>query len=144
MPEFSGLDILEWIKKEKLETKVIIVTTFKRSGYFGRAIKSGVDGYVLKDRSIAELMKTINQVLAGKKEYSPELIEQMIYEGTPLSTQEERILEKVSQGFSNKEIANQLFLSNGTVRNYMSQIMQKLDADNRTEAVHKAQLKGWL
>lgn len=143
MPKKSGLDVLEWIREHK-DLKVIIVTTFKRVGYFERAVKAGVDAYVLKDRSTSELMSTIHTVLAGKKEYSPELMESMISQDNPLSPQEKRILQLISLGKSNQDIADTLFLSNGTVRNYTSSIFNKLSANNRVEAVRIAKDKGWL
>ncbi len=144
MPNQTGLDVLEWIKVNRPDVKVIIVTTFKRPGYFERAVKADVDAYVLKERSIADLMKTIRTVLAGQKEYSPELMEVLITSKNPLSQQERLILQAVADGLSNKEIAEKLFLSNGTVRNYMSAILTKLDAENRTEAVRIGQESGWL
>lgn len=143
MPKKSGLDVLEWIREHK-DLKVIIVTTFKRVGYFERAVKAGVDAYVLKDRSTSELMSTIHTVLAGKKEYSPELMESMISQDNPLSPQEKRILQLISLGKSNQDIADTLFLSNGTVRNYISSIFNKLSANNRVEAARIAKDKGWL
>lgn len=143
MPKKSGLDVLEWIREHK-DLKVIIVTTFKRVGYFERAVKAGVDAYVLKDRSISELMSTIHTVLAGKKEYSPELMESMISQDNPLSPQENRILQLISLGKSNQDIADTLYLSNGTVRNYISSIFNKLSANNRVEAARIAKDKGWL
>ncbi|MCI7676507.1 response regulator [Streptococcus orisratti] len=143
MPKQSGLDVLEWIRAHQ-DIKVIIVTTFKRAGYFQRAVKAGVDAYVLKDRSIDELMVTIHAVLSGKKEYSPELMETLVGQSNPLSKQEMAVLEHVSQGLTNQEIANQLFLSNGTIRNYMSAILTKLNAKNRLDAVNIAQKNGWL
>ncbi len=143
MPKKSGLDVLEWIREHK-DLKVIIVTTFKRVGYFERAVKAGVDAYVLKDRSISELMSTIHTVLAGKKEYSPELMESMISQDNPLSPQEKRILQLISLGKSNQDIADTLYLSNGTVRNYTSSIFNKLSANNRVEAARIAKDKGWL
>lgn len=143
MPKKSGLDVLEWIREHK-DLKVIIVTTFKRVGYFERAVKAGVDAYVLKDRSTSELMSTIHTVLAGKKEYSPELMESMISQDNPLSPQEKRILQLISLGKSNQDIADTLYLSNGTVRNYISSIFNKLSANNRVEAARIAKNKGWL
>ncbi|HAK39474.1 two-component response regulator [Streptococcus infantarius subsp. infantarius] len=143
MPKKSGLDVLEWIREHK-DLKVIIVTTFKRVGYFERAVKAGVDAYVLKDRSTSELMSTIHTVLAGKKEYSPELMESMISQDNPLSPQEKRILQLISLGKSNQDIADTLYLSNGTVRNYISSIFNKLSANNRVEAARIAKDKGWL
>lgn len=141
MPILSGLDVLEWVRKYQ-NVKVIIVTTFKRSGYFQRAIRSNVDAYVLKDRSVADLMKTIQKVLSGGKEYSPELMENVI--SNPLSEQEIKILSLIAQRKTSKEIACTLFLSNGTVRNYTSNIFDKLGVNNRLEALKIAREKDWL
>lgn len=144
MPYQTGLDVLEWVKEHQPAVKVIIVTTFKRPGYFERAVKADVDAYVLKERSIADLMKTIHTVLAGQKEYSPELMEVLMTHKNSLSHQELLVLEAAATGLSNKEIAEKLYLSNGTIRNYMSTILTKLAADNRTEAVRIAQDQGWI
>lgn len=144
MPEATGLDVLEFIRNKGISCKVIIVTTFKRSGYFERAIKNNVDAYVLKDRSIDELMKTINNVLVGNKEYSPELMENIFTNHNPLSNQEKILLAKVKEGLSNKEISSELYLSEGTIRNYISNILTKLNCKNRTEAVKKATEEGWI
>ena len=144
MPYQTGLDVLEWVKEHQPAVKVIIVTTFKRPGYFERAVKADVDAYVLKERSIPDLMKTIHTVLAGQKEYSPELMEALMTHKNPLSHQELLVLEAAATGLSNKEIAEKLYLSNGTIRNYMSAILTKLAADNRTEAVRIAQEQGWI
>lgn len=144
MPEATGLDVLEFIRKKGISCKVIIVTTFKRAGYFERAIKNNVDAYVLKDRSIDELMKTINNVLVGNKEYSPELMENIFTNHNPLSNQEKILLAKVKEGLSNKEISSELYLSEGTIRNYISNILTKLNCKNRTEAVKKATEEGWI
>ncbi|WP_448913757.1 response regulator [Gemella sp.] len=144
MPEATGLDVLEYIRSNNIHCKVIIVTTFKRMGYFERAIKNNVDAYVLKDRSIDELMKTINNVLAGNKEYSPELMENIFNNHNPLTNQEKIILIKIKEGLPNKEIANELSLSEGTIRNYISNILTKLNCKNRTEAVKKSTEEGWL
>ena len=144
MPHQTGLDVLEWVKANRPNIKVIIVTTFKRPGYFERAVKSNVDAYVLKERSIADLMKTIQTVLDGKKEYSPELMEVMMTSKNPLSNQEILVLQAAARGLSSKEIAQKLYLSNGTIRNYMSSILMKLTAENRLEAVRIAQENGWI
>lgn len=144
MPEATGLEVLEYTRSNNIHCKVVIVTTFKRMGYFERAIKNNVDAYVLKDRSIDELMETINNVLAGHKEYSPELMKNIFNSHNPLTNQEKIILIKIKEGLSNKEIANALFLSEGTIRNYISNILTKLNCKNRTEAVKKSTEEGWL
>lgn len=144
MPKQTGLDVLEWVKVQQSTVKVVIVTTFKRPGYFERAVKADVDAYVLKERSIADLMKTIHTVLKGQKEYSPELMEAMMTSKNPLSNQEILALQAAARGLSSKEIAQKLYLSNGTIRNYMSSILTKLAAKNRLEAVRIAQENGWI
>ena len=144
MPIKTGIEVLEWAKSQQPQLKVVIVTTFKRPGYFERALKAGVDAYVLKERRITDLMATLHTVLAGQKEYSPELMEGILTHPNPLSSQEQAVLKEVAKGASNQEIADRLFLSNGTIRNYMSAILTKLDAENRTEAANIAQEKGWL
>ncbi|HEM3555122.1 response regulator [Streptococcus suis] len=144
MPEKTGLDVLEWVRGQPLPVKVVIMTTFKRPGYFERAVKTDVDAYVLKERSIADLMRTIETVLAGRKEYSPELMDILLTQRSPLTNLESQLLKLVAEGLSNKEIACQLHLSDGTVRNYMTSILSKLGAENRTAAVKVAQEKGWI
>ena len=144
MPIKTGLEVLEWAKRQQSQLKVVIVTTFKRPGYFERALKAGVDAYVLKERRITDLMATLHTVLAGQKEYSPELMEGILTHPNPLSSQEQAVLKEVAKGASNQEIADRLFLSNGTIRNYMSAILTKLNAENRTEEAKIAQEKGWL
>ena len=144
MPIKTGLEVLEWAKSQQPQLKVVIVTTFKRPGYFERALKAGVDAYVLKERHITDLMGNLHTVLSGQKEYSPELMEGILTHPNPLSSQEQAVLKEVAKGASNQEIADCLFLSNGTIRNYMSTILTKLNAENRTEAAKIAQEKGWL
>lgn len=144
MPIRTGLEVLEWAKSHQPQLKVVIVTTFKRPGYFERALKAGIDAYVLKERRITDLMGTLHTVLAGQKEYSPELMETILTQPNPLSSQEQAVLREVAKGASNQEIADHLYLSHGTIRNYMSAILTKLDAENRTEAAKIAQEKGWL
>ena len=143
MPEMNGLEVLEWLKRRS-NTKVIIVTTFKRIGYFQRAVKAGVDAYVLKERSISELMKTIHTVLEGGKEYSPELMENLFVNPNTLTQQEMTILRLINQGKTSKEISQLLFLSSGTIRNYSSSIFDKLGVSNRIEAIRLANKNGWL
>lgn len=143
MPYVTGLEVLEWIRKQH-EVRVIIVTTFRRTGYFKRALAAQVDAYVLKERSISDLMATIRKVLQGQKEYSPELIEEMTHSTNPLSAREIQVLKGIARGLSNQEIAQELYLSNGTVRNYVTSLMTKLGANNRTDALIIAQKANWI
>lgn len=143
MPIQTGLDVLEWIRAN-LSIKVVMVTTFRRKGYFQRGLASQVDAYVLKDRSASDLMATIHKVLVGQKDYSPELIEDVFETTCQLSNRELEVLRLVESGFSNQGIAQRLFLSHGTVRNYLTSIFTKLNAQNRTDAVRLAKEKGIL
>ncbi|KRL76285.1 hypothetical protein FC36_GL002000 [Ligilactobacillus equi DSM 15833 = JCM 10991] len=144
MPLKSGIEVLEWSKQHKPQTKVIIVTTFKREGYLKRSLQADVDAYVLKDRSIDDLMLTINLVLQGKKQYSPELMDMFTQKVNPLSEKEQVIIDFIAQGLTNKEIATKLFLSDGTIRNNITSIFNKLGVPNRTRAVKVARDNGWL
>ncbi|HDZ6397990.1 TPA: response regulator transcription factor [Staphylococcus aureus] len=137
MPGMTGLEVLAEIRKKHLNIKVIIVTTFKRPGYFEKAVVNDVDAYVLKERSIEELVETINKVNNGEKEYSATLI-------NPLTPKEQIVLREIGNGLSSKEISEKLFLTDGTVRNYTSVIIDKLFADNRFDAWKKANEKGWI
>ncbi|QRN49022.1 response regulator transcription factor [Macrococcoides bohemicum] len=143
MPEQSGLDVLAYIREQKLDVKVIIVTTFKRPGYFERAVNLDVDAYVLKERSVDELTETIHSVMQGKKEYSPELLPLMLTKN-PLTDKEQEILKLIGEGLTSKEISQKLFLSDGTVRNYTSIILEKLGADNRVLAWKMAKELGFI
>ncbi len=143
MPYVTGLEVLEWIREHQ-EVRVIIVTTFRRTGYFKRALTAEVDAYVLKERSISDLMATIRKVLQGQKEYSPELMEEMTHSTNPLSPREIQVLKGIARGLSNQEIAQELYLSNGTVRNYVTSLMTKLGANNRTDALIIAQKANWI
>lgn len=143
MPYVTGLEVLEWIREHQ-EVRVIIVTTFRRTGYFKRALTAEVDAYVLKERSISDLMVTIRKVLQGQKEYSPELMEEMTHSTNPLSPREVQVLKGIARGLSNQEIAQELYLSNGTVRNYVTSLMTKLGANNRTDALIIAQKENWI
>lgn len=143
MPKKTGLDIAEALKDKR--QKVIILTTFAREGYFERAVRAGVSGYLLKDTPSDELIQNIRAVMEGKKFYSPELVTGMLFQqDNPLTEREREVLLAVGEGLSSKEIAGKLFLSDGTVRNYMSEILNKLEAKNRIEAVSLAQEQGWI
>lgn len=143
MPEKTGLDAAEDLKEK--DVKVIILTTFARPGYFERARKAGVRGYLLKDSPIEELVNAIRVIMDGRRIYAPELIDIVYEEETenPLSDRESEVLGLVAKGKTTKEIASELFLSPGTVRNYISTILDKLEVSNRIEAIARFKEKGW-
>ncbi|MCE4964927.1 DNA-binding response regulator [Staphylococcus haemolyticus] len=144
IPGMTGLEVLSQLRENKINTKVIIVTTFKRPGYFERAVANDVDAYVLKERSVDDLVATIHKVLKGEKEYSASLMTSLFKEANPLTHKEQVVLREIGEGLSNKEVADKLYLSNGTVRNYTSNIIDKLEAENRFDAWKKANEKGWI
>ncbi|MCY1568538.1 response regulator transcription factor [Staphylococcus pettenkoferi] len=144
MPQLSGLDVLSRVRAQGGLTKIIIVTTFKRPGYFERAVANDVDAYVLKERSIDELVETMYKVMKGEKEYSTSLMTSVFKKRNPLTAKEQLVLKEIGKGYSSKDIANALYLSNGTVRNYTSALIEKLEVDNRFEAWKKAVEKGWI
>ena len=144
MPVKSGLEVAEELAKQGAKTKIIILTTFARPGYFERAVKSNVHGYLLKDGEIDDLADAIRKCTEGKRTFSPELTFNAVRETNPLTEREQDILRLAYIGKTTKEISEELFLSSGTVRNYISEIMHKLDAKNRTEAAKVAEGEGWI
>lgn len=142
MPEKTGLEAAEEIKGGNC--KVIILTTFARSGYFQRALKAGVRGYLLKDSPSEELASSIRNIVAGKRIYAPELMDDLYTEENPLTEREREVLELVAEGRNTKEIAEQLNIKTGTVRNYISAILEKLEVTNRIEAITQSKEKGWF
>lgn len=144
MPLKSGLEVAAELKESHSSCKVIMLTTFARPGYFERAVKAGVHGYLLKDGSIDDLAESIRRVMEGKHEFAPELIINTYHQDNPLTPGEQDILKLAAEGKTSKEISAQLFLSEGTVRNYVSEVLQKLDAKNRIEAITTAKEKGWI
>lgn len=144
MPDMTGIEVLAESKALKLQTKIIVVTTFKRPGYFEKAVANDVDAYVLKERSIDELVNTIQKVVKGKKEYSDSLMTSLITYTNPLTHKEQVVLREIGNGLSSKDIADKLYLSNGTIRNYTSSIIDKLEAENRFDAWKIATNNGWI
>lgn len=142
MPGKSGLEAAEELKG--LGCKVIILTTFARTGYFQRALKAGVSGYLLKDSPSEELASSIRSVMAGRRIYAPELMDDVYGEENPLTDREKEVLELVADGKNTKEIAEELSIKTGTVRNYISIILDKLEVKNRIEAITQSKEKGWF
>jgi two-component system, NarL family, response regulator DesR len=144
MPAKSGLDAAEELKGSGSDCKVIILTTFARTGYFERAMKAGVNGYLLKDSPSEELASSIRSVMAGKRIYASELVDEAYSEENPLTERESEVLVLMADGKDTKAIASELFLTTGTVRNYISVILDKLDVSNRIEAIKRFREKGWF
>ncbi|MCQ6280378.1 response regulator transcription factor [Bacillus sp. EB600] len=142
MPGKSGLEAAEELKGK--DCKVIILTTFARSGYFQRALKAGVSGYLLKDSPSEDLANSIRSVIVGRRVFAPELMDDVYSEENPLTEREMDVLGLVAVGKNTKEIASQLCITIGTVRNYISTIMDKLGVSNRIEAITHSKEKGWF
>ncbi len=144
MPKKTGLELANWIKDQELATRVIIITTFARSGYLRRALDAGVSGYLLKDSPGDVLPNAIRTVYNGGRTIDPELAKQAWSESDPLTDRERQVLRLSTVGLTNSQIASKLNLNDGTVRNYISEAISKLNANNRIDAARIARDKGWL
>lgn len=145
MPKLTGLDLAVRVRELYPETRVVILTTFARPGYLRRALEAGAHGYLLKDRPSAELADAVRRVARGERVVDPDLAAEVWNaEADPLSDRERQILRRTGEGESTADVAKSLRLSEGTVRNYLSEAISKLGAANRTEAARLARTKGWL
>ena len=144
MPGCSGLDLAARVQAADLPTRVVILTTFGRAGYLRRALDSGVRGFLLKDAPSEQLANALRQVHAGGRAIDPQLAVAAWSEQDPLSERERQVLKLAGEGASSAEIAGKLCLSQGTVRNYLSEAIGKLSAGNRIEAYRIARQNGWL
>lgn len=144
MPDMTGLELAQKLFESKATCKTIILTTFARSGYLRRAMDAGVKGYLLKDSPSQDLIDAIQKVYTGGTAIAPELMVESWMEKDPLSDKERHALRLAKEGLSTEDIANRLFLSAGTVRNYLSSASSKLNAKNRIEAARIAHQNGWL
>ena len=144
MPRGSGLDVAAELRRRGSRTRVLIVTTFARSGYLRRALNAGVTGYVLKDSPITELADALRTVHAGGTVIAPEPALAAWDQSDQLTDRERELVRLVAEGATNRTIAQRLHLAEGTVRNYLSTAMTKLDARNRTDAARIARERGWI
>ena len=144
MPGLTGLDVAAQLKHEAFSGRVIILTTFARPGYLRRALDVGASGYLLKDAPSAQLADAIRRVARGGKAIDPSLAAEAWTEPDPLTDRERQVLRLADQGLTGEAIARELKLSEGTVRNYLSEAIGKLGAANRVEAARVARHKGWL
>lgn len=144
MPGMTGLELAAVVQRNHPATRVIIVTTFARAGYLRRALDAGVRGYLLKDAPASELADAIRNVHTGGRAVAPELATGAWGDDDPLTDRERQVLRLAAEGKSSAEIAGLVFLSEGTVRNYLSEAIGKLGAANRIDAARIARQKGWL
>ena len=144
MPGMSGLDVAAQLRRDGARTRLVIVTTFARSGYLRRALESGVAGYVLKDAPVDQLVETVRQVHAGLRVVDPALAVAAWDGADPMTDRERDVLRLAADGLPNTDIARRLHLAEGTVRNYLSTVITKLGVRNRIEAANTARDRGWL
>jgi two-component system response regulator DesR len=143
MPEVSGLELAEFVQGN-VSSRIVIMTTFAKPGYINRALKAGAKGFILKEADSSYLVESIQQVMGDNKVIAPELALMALEDNNPLSEKEASSIKLAGQGLPTKEIAKSLFLSEGTVRNYLSEAIAKLHATNRVDAYRIAHQKGWL
>ncbi|MBW8878495.1 MAG: response regulator transcription factor [Acidobacteria bacterium] len=144
MPNLTGLELAAELKRRGSPARVVILTTFGRSGYLRRALDAGAAGYLLKDAPAERLAEAVRRVHAGLRAIDPELAAAAWEEADPLTDRERQVLRLAAEGHSSARIAAELHLSEGTVRNYLSEAISKLGAENRVDAGRIARQKGWL
>ncbi|KPW05501.1 MULTISPECIES: response regulator transcription factor [Pseudoalteromonas] len=144
MPHMSGIELSEQIAATFPTIKMVIMTTFSRAGYIRRSLALGVKGFILKEAPSDELINALKKVMQGQKVIDPELAINALDDADPLTDKERKALKLASDGLKTSEIAKQLFISEGTTRNYLSDAIAKLNATNRVDAARIAKQKGWL
>jgi two-component system, NarL family, response regulator DesR len=145
MPGIDGLAAAGVLHQEVPDCRAIVLTTFGRPGYLRRAMESGACGFVVKDAPPEQLADAIRRVAAGERVVDPVLAAATLASGvSPLTARERDVLIAARPGTTVAEIARRLFLSEGTVRNYLSAAIAKVGAHNRAEAVRTADERGWL
>jgi two-component system response regulator DesR len=145
MAKMTGLELTVRTRELYPETRVLILTTFARPGYLRRALEAGAYGYLLKDRPSEELSDAVRHVGRGMRVVDPDLASEIwSTEKDPLTDRERQILRRAGDGESTAELAQSLRLTEGTVRNYLSEAISKLGASSRFEAARLARNKGWL
>lgn len=144
MPLLTGLELAQRVRDSARNTRVVVLTTFARAGYLRRALDAGVRGYLLKDAPSEQLAMALRQVHAGGRAIDPQLAVAAWGDEDPLTERERQVLRLAGEGVTSADIAKQLSLSQGTVRNYLSEAIGKLGAANRIEAYRTARAKGLL
>ena len=145
LPGRDGLSLAAALRKVLPNCRVVMLTTFGRTGYLRRALANGANGFLLKDAPAAELAAAIRRVVQGERVVDPTLALTALSDGeSPLTEREREVLAAASNGATVSDLAKRLSLSEGTVRNHLSMAIQKLGARNRVEAARAAEQKGWL
>jgi len=144
MPGMTGLELAEWLAVAHPGIRMLILTTFARPGYLRRALEAGVAGYLLKETPAEKLADAVRRVNRGERVIAPELALTAFDARDPLTERERQVLRLAGDGISNAEIGRRLHLAEGTIRNYLSEAIGKLNADNRIEAFRIARDQGWL
>ena len=145
IPLLTGLEIAEKLRQEGSTSKIIIVTTYARPGFLQKAMALKVEGYLLKDEPIDFLIDSIRKVMAGERIVSMDLAAALfLKEENPLTERETEVLRMAQEGLTTKEIGKRIFLTDGTVRNYLSLAIQKLEVETRQQATEKARDQGWI
>ncbi len=138
MPYKGGVAATREITRELPQTQVLVLTTLDDDETVFEAVRAGAQAYLLKDADEGELLETIRALKRGESRMTPQIARKVIDQfrqlaAEALSEKEERVLERIAEGMSNRQIGASLFLAEGTVKNYVSRIMQKLHANTRTE-----------
>lgn len=145
MPKLTGLELAKKLRELNHSCKIIIVTTFARPGYLQKAMEAKVEGYLLKDEPIDFLIQSIHRVMHGEKVISHDLASLLFQnEENPLTDREIEMLRLAKEGMTTEDMSKTLFLTKGTIRNYLSSAIQKLEADSRQQAIYIASNKGWI
>jgi len=144
MPNMSGLDVAAALRTAGHPVRIVMLTTFARPGYLRRALDAGVSAYLLKDSPSGRLAEAIRRVAAGGRVIDPALAADAWSEADPLTDRERQVLRLAAEGLTTADVAATLSLSEGTVRNYLSEAIGKLGAKNRVEAANLARARGWL
>jgi len=144
MPVMSGLELAEMVYTDFKDIEMLIMTTFSKSGYIKRAMELGVKAFILKESPTEYLVNAIKKVKNGQRVIDPELALMALDDNDPLSNKERKAIKLAGDGLTTSEISQTLFLSEGTVRNYLSEAISKLNAVNRIDAARIAKQKGWI
>ena len=145
MPELDGIAATRALQEACPATRVLIVTTFARPGYLRQALEAGAHGFIVKDAPPEQLADAVRRVHQGLRVVDPALAEASLFEGAnPLSEREQQVLRLADRGLSAADIAAEVFLSAGTVRNHLSSAIGKTGAANRAQAARVAHDKGWI